>query len=181
MLFTTINCDHCAQPFSKPNNEINRSIRLRRKQYCSHACSGLARSALPRVQSEPNTICAFCGKTFYKKKSSKNSTKNNVYFCCRAHKDQAQRIGGIKEIMPPHYGTATSPSYYRPLAFANYAHECAQCGYNKYPDVLCVHHIDCDRTHNTLDNLVILCPTCHVEIHFKQGTGFWQKRKGLED
>lgn len=32
------------------------------------------------------------------------------------------------------------------------------------PDILEVHHIDENREHNELSNLVILCPICHRKI-----------------
>jgi hypothetical protein len=49
---------------------------------------------------------------------------------------------------------------YRKLAFANYPQMCAHCGFG-IKDVLEVAHTDCNRSHNEVDNLVILCPTCH--------------------
>jgi hypothetical protein len=42
---------------------------------------------------------------------------------------------------------------------------CAICGYSEHQDALVVHHLDMDRTHNTDDNLVILCSNCHVHLH----------------
>jgi hypothetical protein len=51
---------------------------------------------------------------------------------------------------------------YRKLAFAHYKDRlfCTHCGFG-IPDVLEVAHLDCDRGNNDLDNLVVLCPTCH--------------------
>jgi hypothetical protein len=49
---------------------------------------------------------------------------------------------------------------YRKLAFANYPARCVYCGYG-IPEVLEVAHLDCNRTNCGLDNLAILCPTCH--------------------
>lgn len=49
---------------------------------------------------------------------------------------------------------------YRKLAFETYELFCAYCGFG-IEDILEVAHIDGDRFNNTLDNLVILCPTCH--------------------
>lgn len=42
---------------------------------------------------------------------------------------------------------------------------CESCGNDSWQGVpipLEVHHIDGDKTHNTLDNLQILCPNCHA-------------------
>lgn len=49
---------------------------------------------------------------------------------------------------------------YRKLAFENYDPVCAHCGFG-IPMVLEVAHIDGKRQNNDVDNLVILCPTCH--------------------
>lgn len=49
---------------------------------------------------------------------------------------------------------------YRKLAFEHYPPICAHCGFG-VPTVLEVCHIDCDRQNNAVENLVILCPTCH--------------------
>jgi hypothetical protein len=52
------------------------------------------------------------------------------------------------------------------------------CGYDKHPEVLEVNHKDIDRTNNSVENLEILCPTCHEEFHFLTVTGKWRLRKG---
>jgi hypothetical protein len=51
---------------------------------------------------------------------------------------------------------------YRKLAFEHYKDRlfCAHCGFG-IPEVLEVAHLDCDRQHNDISNLVLLCPTCH--------------------
>ncbi len=49
---------------------------------------------------------------------------------------------------------------YRKLAFGHYPPICAFCGLG-IPEVLEVAHVDGDRSNNDIDNLVILCPTCH--------------------
>jgi hypothetical protein len=51
---------------------------------------------------------------------------------------------------------------YRKLAFEHYSDRlfCAHCGFG-IPEVLEVAHLDCDRQHNDISNLVLLCPTCH--------------------
>lgn len=101
-----------------------------------------------------------------------------MYFCCRKHKDQAQRIGGIKAIQPPHYGETLAD--YRALAFRAYPHECSSCGYSKHPEILEVNHKDCDRKNNSLKNLEILCPNCHAEFHFLTKTAYWSPKKQVE-
>ena len=45
--------------------------------------------------------------------------------------------------------------------------KCCVCGkgLKRFFDVLLVHHKDRDRTNNSLDNLVSLCPSCHLYVH----------------
>jgi 5-methylcytosine-specific restriction endonuclease McrA len=105
------------------------------------------------------------------------NSKSGLFFCCRKHKDEAQRLGGIKEIQPSHYGTASSISSYRERALRELPNECKNCGYKTYPEILEVNHIDCDRSNNDITNLEILCPTCHSEYHFTTRTGCWSKRE----
>src|SRR5882672_3749765 len=49
---------------------------------------------------------------------------------------------------------------YRKLAFATYAPICVHCGFG-IAEVLEVAHLDCDPRNCELENLAILCPTCH--------------------
>ena len=110
--------------------------------------------------------CAYCGKKFLKPNSKLDCSKSGLYFCCREHKDLAQQINfGLEEIWPTHYDTLKpSISTYRPFAFRNYKHECAVCGWQEDEDILEVHHIDENRDNNNLENLIILCPTCHRKL-----------------
>lgn len=55
---------------------------------------------------------------------------------------------------------------YQKLAFDNLPHCCDECGYNKLPEILEVHHVDFNHNNNKLHNLQILCPNCHRELHF---------------
>ena len=49
---------------------------------------------------------------------------------------------------------------YRRVAFQNYDPLCAPCGFG-VAAILEVAHVDCNRSNNAKENLVILCPTCH--------------------
>ena len=110
--------------------------------------------------------CAYCGRKFIRPNSKLNNSKSGIYFCCREHKDLAQRIDfGLKEIQPNHYGNAVKNIHnYRKNAFRYYPHKCAVCDWNEDEDILEVHHIDENRDHNELSNLIILCPICHRKL-----------------
>lgn len=164
-------CDHCQKPYLAEPRYLNRGQGL----YCSSACSAVAVGLKNRKTHEPNLECALCGIAFYRNPSSHANSKSGLFFCCRAHKDEAQRMGGMKDIMPPHYGTTLAS--YREIAFRTYPIRCAGCGYDKHPEVLEVNHKDIDRSNNSAENLEILCPTCHDEFHFVTRTGKWRPRK----
>lgn len=133
-----LKCLNCNISFTTPESEIKRGF----GKFCSISCSTkFARKNIPKPK--PNVKCALCNKLFYKKKSALKNSKSGLYFCCKKHKDQAQKIGGIKEVIPSHYGSISTE--YRKTAFANLSHKCSKCGYNKYPDVLIAHHKDRNR------------------------------------
>ncbi len=143
------NCEFCNSDF-----ECSRS----RQRFCSLTCSA---SRPKNVDSDVE--CAVCGKIFHKSPSAIKASKSGLFFCSKEHKNQAQRIGGIREIMPDHYGKTSTD--YRSIAFRAYPQRCNQCGYNKYSEVLVVHHKDLNHQNNDVSNLEILCPTHHGEVH----------------
>jgi len=57
-------------------------------------------------------------------------------------------------------GSPTRIPNYRKLAFRSYDPLCAHCGFG-IAAILEVAHVNCDRSNNAKENLVILCPTCH--------------------
>jgi len=160
MKSTTKNCLNCDSEFKAEVRYLTRG----HAKFCSRTCSATHNGN--KQKRKPNVKCAYCDKLFHKSKSSQEGSKSGLFFCCRKHKDAAQRIGGIEEIMPSHYGTSDKPSFnYRKLAFANHPHKCNRCLYDRFPQALVVHHIDHNRENNELNNLEILCPTCHWEHH----------------
>ncbi len=171
----TQTCKECKEIFQAQLREVNRG----NGKYCSLKCSriGVAKTHLARTAeiNKPNVECAHCHKMFYKKVSNRNKSKSGLYFCCREHKDISQRIGGIKEIQPPHY--SLGKHCYRDIAFRNYQHQCAKCFYSKIPEILEVHHVDRNRENNSIENLIILCSRCHDEEHFLTKTGKWGQKE----
>lgn len=49
---------------------------------------------------------------------------------------------------------------------------CAECGTT---ESLCVHHVDGNHMNNALENLVVLCMSCHSSLHKKD---YWNRVKG---
>ena len=102
-------------------------------------------------------------------KDSSNSkmkiSKSGLFFCKREHKDASQRIGGVKEIMPPHYGKGNKLYTCRKKLLKKHG-KCNRCGYDENIAAIIVHHKDRDRTNNTKENLEILCANCHYIEHY---------------
>ena len=134
---------------------------IRKSTKKHHICPQCKQEDLDKNKIE--LTCAYCGKKYLKSSSKIHSEKFN--FCCRACKDAAQRINSgekFADLRPDHYGIGKTT--YRDLAFRAYPHECEICGWNEDEDVLEVHHIDSNRANSNLDNLIILCPTCHTKL-----------------
>jgi hypothetical protein len=173
MTLIKIKCEECGNLFERSNSEINRSKRKGLRSFCSGKCFGINHSKELKLKSPaPNVLCAWCGKQFYKNKSKLKLSKSGLYFCCRQHKDLAQRMDGLKELHLPHYGNGQF-SDYRKLAKEKYGDTCCRCGFNKFPQILQVHHKDRNRTNNNISNLELLCPNCHQEDHFRNKDGLY--------
>src|SRR5208282_827246 len=106
-------CEWCKKPFGALAREINRG----NAKFCSRSCGYKGKRQPPK--RSPWLKCATCGKDFQTPISRIRRSKSGFHFCSRACKDIAQRLDGIKEIHPAHFGTATTSdsSTYRAVAF----------------------------------------------------------------
>lgn len=119
-----------------------------------------------------SVTCAFCGKNFEKSPSKLKNSKSGLYFCDKNCKCSAQRIGGIKEIMPSHYGTMTKGLSLKDVNRFNLEIKCIDCGELK-EYLLCLHHMDGIRSNNDVNNLEIVCYNCHVKRHLTFKDNKW--------
>lgn len=163
-------CEYCDAQFTVRTSYVERG----QGRFCSRSCSSKRIQQLRAAAVTPNVECAYCGEPFYKNPSKMANSKSGLFFCCREHKDLAQRHGGIAEIQPPHY--ADGKCAYRAKAFRLLKNECLDCGFDKCTNILVVHHLDMDRTNNDISNLVLLCPTCHDIRHYLTVSGRWAKK-----
>ena len=157
-------CLCCEKEFEAAIREHNRG----NAKFCSLSCSSkFTHLKQAKELRQPNVCCAQCGKMFYKNKSKQSKSRSGLFFCCRKCKDTAQRIGGIHEIQPSHYGTGTGIYNYRNKAFNAMSPICNRCEYSENIFGLIVHHKNKNREDNSLENLEILCGTCHAIEHHK--------------
>lgn len=137
---------------------------VRRDNRKHYICPKCKKEKLVEDSLKVECECAYCHKKFMRSESKIGNSKSGLLFCCREHKDLAQRIESgdkFKKIKPPHYSTGKN---YREKAFREYEAKCAVCNWHEDKDVLEVHHIDGDRENNELSNLIILCPICHKKL-----------------
>jgi len=116
-------CLYCGKDFDALLSELKRG----NAKFCSRNCSGYYRTTT-KLKPQPNSICAFCGASFYRKISSCRKSRSGLLFCCRICKDTAQQVeSGFIAIQPSHYGNGNSD--YRTKALRNLELQCIRCGY----------------------------------------------------
>jgi len=161
-------CDECSCSHIKQKRWIKQN-----GNFCSVTCS--AKNKSKKCRTEVN--CSFCQNFFSKRKNSFTNSKSGLFFCSRSCKDEGQKlINNIKGVWPAHYGTGDGFYDYRKIAFDFYESKCYDCGYNEYKELLQVHHKDLNRRNNSVENLQILCPNCHMKVHYLTNTGLFSKK-----
>ena len=150
-----VTCDHCKKIFLREKKHVTYNLKNRNKQFCSKECSAKSRAV------DRNIFCDSCGKPLSVTPTRLKRSRSGKLFCSHAcsNKNRNSLYGGEKHHMFNGYS-----AHYRKYAFANYPHRCAICGWDEDEEILDVHHIDEDRTHNDIENLIILCPICHTKL-----------------
>lgn len=114
-----------------------------------------------------------CGISFKKRISHLGNSVHGIYFCSRKCKDAGQTIdGGVKEIQPPHYGTASGDHRYREKNYGILISGCVDCGEKKMW-MLHIHHIDGNRRNSKPPNLEVVCSNHHLKRHLVLVDGEW--------
>lgn len=156
-------CSCCGKVFNKKPSRVGTV------NYCSMACVNASKF------TGVNKPCDHCGKMMYVKNSSSSRSLSGNNFCSRSCATAANNTAyRSKEGHPLWAGGATK---YRALAFSELPRKCARCDYAEVVDILQVHHKDRDRRNNAVDNLELLCPTCHVLEHFNAKDGWFTPTK----
>ena len=162
-------CLNCNNTFYPRTADVKRGL----GKYCCVKCGVEYRikNYTPKQKAEPspNTECFLCKKPIWRKDLSKS--KSGKHFCCNEHKNAATELDkGNRDLWA--CKDASGKASYRKRALRNSkTKSCEVCGYSEHPGALQVHHKDCNRSNNSLENLQILCPNCHEEFHYLTGTG----------
>ena len=93
-------------------------------------------------------ICKICKKSFRTRESMTCSPK------CHSELKKGKDN--------PNWNGGTSFAFYDRIAKENLIQKCCLCGSIKF---LLVHHKDGNRKNNNLDNLMVVCKSCHAKIH----------------
>jgi hypothetical protein len=135
------------------NNEFEHiSSRCNKAKYCSRTCYYKAQNKNGSVTMK----CKHCDVEF---KASPSDIAKRKY-CSK----QCTSKGNHKE-WHPNFTTVRKAMLTR-----NKINKCERCGFDKYKQILGVHHKDRNRNNNKLSNLEVLCPNCHSIEHMKHIT-----------
>lgn len=147
-------CDGCNITFQRERRVNTWFLKKGRKQYCTKECY------YNIVNTSIETNCLKCEKAITKPKRVFIKNNGNC-FCSKSCSISFNNSKRIKEKHPNWKGAG-----YRNLALNNQEVKCHFCDYS-IKEVLQVHHKDFDRKNNSLENLIIVCPNHHMEIHKK--------------
>ena len=147
-----ITCKNCGNNFLKRPSDISKCKRSQvgfccRKCYLDHA-----KQTNTKVCKE----CQVCGTQYKTKKNRADTSKFCSYIC------KQKAFHAFKGSGEDNKNYRKGSRYYRQRAFAHYSHECFIC---KSEKSLHVHHIDESHQNNSIENLRILCHSCHRRIH----------------
>lgn len=145
----TIKCNYCGHIWNiVPHNKLYRSTKF----YCPN-CGEYANK-----KQNYSFECAYCKKPIKRVKSDIAKNISGNFYCSidcgNKHKNEIRKNNGEWDIIKD----------YRAKAFQEYEHKCTVCNWDEDDRILEVHHIDENRENNAIDNLIILCPTCHRKL-----------------
>ena len=196
------NCKFCDKEFGKSqlihhekacmNNPINHKscvecgeqIFNKDNKFCNHSCAASFNNRkYPKRQTEKRkTNCLSCNKEYLYHPLREHGKYCSVQ--CQKDYEKKERIaiiesGGIESISKYE---PTQRDILKRYLIDKYGNECMECGWcevNKWTGIIPIQieHIDGDPHNQSLDNLALLCPSCHSLTEFFGSRG--KGRKGL--
>lgn len=127
-------------------------------KYCGLTCFNI-----PRKVERIMTKCDYCHNEYEIKKTKYQKTDH--HFCSKGCVNLFFKENPKLRGTWAGYNGKSTLSVYRKKAFEILEAKCRICGYTEYVSLLQVHHKDGNRKNNKIENLEILCPTHHGEIH----------------
>lgn len=138
---TNCTCQECGKTFHRKPSEIKLNI------FCSRIC------AQKRNKKAP-IYCDICGNVVDQKRRAK--------YCSKLCANRAIKIN-------PRKARSTRPRTWKKILILDRGGKCNRCTVD-FVEILQVHHI-IERSNgggDELENLEILCPTCHAIHHYSK-------------
>lgn len=170
-----LTCQFCKRPFTV-------AYKFRDQKYCSLRCASL--SGWNKNRKSIERICKICSVNFreipsrIKEGKGKYCSKKCYWVALKDYthvmsneariKLSNKRIGNLNPAFL--HGKSESMSQYKSqfnklLKEKVLRRDNNVCRNGHNSKILHVHHIDHDKTHNIIENLVSLCPKCHKIAH----------------
>ena len=151
-IYMIVVCATCGKEFKRKPSKVLEN------NYCSKSCSNIGK------QTGIAGVCATCGKPIWITQNKLSRSMSGKNFCSRSCATSTNN--STYKSMSNHPNWADLGTTYRAIAFKTLPKVCNRCGYCTIPGVLQVHHKDRNRTNSAIENLEVLCPTCHAIEHY---------------
>ncbi len=147
-----VKCKICNKEFYvKPSH-----LKMGYGKYCSRECHYEAQKKGKFV------VCDVCGVTTWKAPKALKNSKSGKFFCSK----KCQTVWRNKHFSGKKHANwkGGEHTYRRIMKVNKITPVCKKCKL-KDERVLVVHHVDCNRKNNDIENLVWLCYNCHRLVH----------------
>lgn len=121
-------------------------------------------------QRDTSIPCQRCGKLYLSRNPLAKYCSRQCYWGKPASYEIKGKISGTKPLDRSVFAVSRSQRIQREYLLAQ-RQNCDKCGWGKYLAVLELHHRNEDPSDGRLENLELLCPTCHDSHHFEMQTG----------
>jgi len=147
-----VTCQQCTTTFNAKSSWLKNGY----GKFCSRNCASSHR------KNGQDVACDVCNTQVYKSQKALKGSKSGKFFCGKSCQT-TWRNQQFKGDMHPNWKEGKH-AYRRMMHASERPKICGRCQTTDVR-VLAVHHVDHDRSNNTLDNLVWLCHNCHHLTH----------------
>lgn len=147
-------CKICKKEFYAKPNHLKRGW----GKYCSTKCQYKSYLKGKFVN------CGICGKKIWRSPGKLKCSKSKKFFCTKSCQTlwRNQKFSGCRH---PNWKNGERIKHKALLIKNGVMPACKLCGC-KDKRVFAVHHLDKNRKHNNIKNLVWLCHNCHHLVHY---------------